>query len=527
MEGKKMNKNVFSTVGKSVKAADTVNRAGGIAYDTGVENSVAQLIVTGTFNGTFYQSESQFLQTLSELTSKCNSLFLAKAAVYAANEAKMKDTPVFLLSVLYGRGENALVELIFSKVIKSSKMLVNLVQVVRSGVSGRKSFGSHLKRQVQKWLVSRTADKLFTDNIGHANPSLTDVIKLVHPKAVNAEQNNMFRYILDREYDPELLPQKVAEFEKFKKNPVGKVPNVDFRLLSNIKLSKAQWCEVALNMPWNTLRMNLNTLARNGVFSVSGMTEKIAEKLANSNSVEKSMVFPYQLLTTYNCIGSDIPVEVKNAIQEAMEVAVSKVPSFNKKMAIAVDVSGSMSTPVTGYSAASTSTSCRDVAALIASVGLKANKTCDVIAFHTAAFDAKLNSFDSVMTNAKKLASLPSGGTDCASVIKYLQDTKSNAELVLVVSDNMSWADFNRRTSSFTGHASATTMAMLWNSYKKRVKNAKLVLIDIQPYTTTQVDNGKDVLNIGGFSDTVWKRIADFVEGSQKDFKDIVNSVEL
>jgi 60 kDa SS-A/Ro ribonucleoprotein len=46
----------------------------------------------------------------------------------------------------------------------------------------------------------------------------------------------------------------------------------------------------------------------------------------------------------------------------------------------------------------------------------------------------------------------------------------------------------------------------------------KLVCIDIQPYPTTQAIERDDIMNIGGFSDTVFARVCDFVAGDNQRF---------
>jgi 60 kDa SS-A/Ro ribonucleoprotein len=73
-------------------------------------------------------------------------------------------------------------------------------------------------------------------------------------------------------------------------------------------------------------------------------------------------------------------------------------------------------------------------------------------------------------------------------------------------------------------------MATAWARYKaeKANRKSKLVCIDIQPYATVQVPDNKDVLNIGGFTDSVFGVVANFVNGDSRDFvKTIKDAVEL
>jgi 60 kDa SS-A/Ro ribonucleoprotein len=54
-------------------------------------------------------------------------------------------------------------------------------------------------------------------------------------------------------------------------------------------------------------------------------------------------------------------------------------------------------------------------------------------------------------------------------------------------------------------------MVAEWKKFKDRNPDAKLVCIDMQPNTTTQVPDSKDVLNVGGFSDSVFDIVNLFV----------------
>jgi len=52
-----------------------------------------------------------------------------------------------------------------------------------------------------------------------------------------------------------------------------------------------------------------------------------------------------------------------------------------------------------------------------------------------------------------------------------------------------------------------------WAIFKQRNPKAKLVCIDVTPHATTQAMEHEDVLNVGGFSDNVFKIIAAFAAG--------------
>lgn len=70
-------------------------------------------------------------------------------------------------------------------------------------------------------------------------------------------------------------------------------------------------------------------------------------------------------------------------------------------------------------------------------------------------------------------------------------------------------------------------MAEEWERFRARNPRAKLVLIDIQPYTHTQVANRADVLNVGGFSDAVFEVVSLFAKGETTGFVDAIRAVTL
>ena len=160
---------------------------------------------------------------------------------------------------------------------------------------------------------------------------------------------------------------------------------------------------------------------------------------------------------------------------------------------------------------------------------LRRNSNAEVIAFSddVVKMPRPINPRDSVMTNAQYLASLPSGGTACSAPLRHLNARKAQGDLVVYVSDNQSWADFARKGAAT--HTRGTVMAEEWERFRARNPQAKLVLIDLQPYGSTQVAERDDVLNVGGFSDAVFEIVSLFAKGElgSGHFVEAIESVKL
>jgi len=498
-----------SVAGALAPKTDAVNEAGGSAYQLPPRHALAQFAATGCLNHTYYATAEDQLQQVLALCGNVPTDFIARTAVYCREKGFMKDVPALLCAVLAARDGERL-ELIFDRVIDNSRMLRNFVQILRSGVTGRKSLGSLPKRLVRRWFETRSDEAIFRADVGQS-PSLADIVKMVHPRPAGKGREALLGYLLGRDHDEAALPSLVREFEAWKASPVGALPDVPFQMLTALPLTTAQWQVIARRAPWQMTRMNLNTFARHGVFSDEGITRLVAARLRSEEQVRRAKVFPYQLMAAYHNVGAGVPHAVKEALQDAMEIAISNVPVVTGKVIVAPDVSGSMHSPVTGSRKGATSkVRCIDVAALVAAAFLRQNRNAEVLPFETNVVRVKLNPRDSVMTNAQKLASLPCGGTNCSAVLIDLNARKVRADLVVYVSDNESWMDTPHH-GRFGG--SATRTMSEWMKFKQRNPKARLVCLDIQPYTTTQAKEREDILNIGGFSDSVFPVIAAFASG--------------
>lgn len=517
------------SVRKDVPVATAKNNAGGLAYQLADKEALAQFVVAGFLGGTYYTSAQDELKNVLAYAGKCSPEFVAKAAIYSRAFGKMKDMPPLLLAHLSTRGTEgtALVRKIFNRVINNTKTLRNFFQIIRSGQVGRKNFGTALRDCMSNWLGRKTEDYLFDGSVGN-DPTLGDVIKLSHIKPNGKTRENFHNYLMGREYAVELLPERIRNYEAFKKGEYKETPQVPFDFLTSLTLSDEQWKDIARNAPWNMTRMNLNTFARHNVLKDKELVRLIADRLRDPELVAKFNVFPYQLMTALNNVGSDIPHEIKEALQDALDLSIENVPSFGRDVAVCIDVSGSMSSqPVTGNrGTATTQVKCIDVAALIAASILRKNKGAKIVPFDGGPHVCDLNGRDSVWTNAKKLRAYGGGATNCSSALKYVNDNKWTPELVIFVSDNESWVDRPYWNFHQSRNSLGTPLMEEFSRLRKSSKDAKMICIDLAANATTQAPSRENVLNVGGYSDAVFDVIENWSQGNG-DFVKVIEQIDL
>lgn len=514
------NKGLFaSALARFLPPADAVNRELAPAYAYGPEHRLAQLAATGTLQDNFYAAAETQLADVLDAARAADPQFVAKAAVYARARGAMKDMPALLAAYLTV-AEPDLAVRVFGHVIDNGRMLRSFVQVMRSGAVGRTSLGSRPKRLVEQWLELASVRSLMHAATGN-DPSLADIVRMVHPKPADEARRAFYAWLIAKPYDVAALPGEIAAFEAWKRDNALPLPDVPFEWLTAFELTAEQWAVLASRMGWQSLRMNLNTLARKGAFGVEGVSEAVAARLVDRDALRKVRPLPYQLMVALGTADAGVPLKVQAALKEALELSLRGVPQVPGRIVVCPDVSGSMASPVTGYrKGASSKVRCIDVAALVAAAVLRRNPKARLLPFETDVVALKLDPFARVAANAAALASIGGGGTNVSSPLRLLNEERADADLVVIVSDNESWVDSTR-------YGATATMAE-WGRLKKRCPAARLVCIDLQPYGTTQAKPGRDILNVGGFSDAVFETLSRFADGeAERDWVAEVNETEV
>jgi 60 kDa SS-A/Ro ribonucleoprotein len=565
----------------------TRNEAGGAAFHFGPEHALAQLAATGTFNNTFYGTAEDQLLKLKELLPLVTPEYVAKLAVFSRSHGHMKDMPANLVAWLYARaaGTDPLAaefrqffRIVFPKVIDNGKMLLNFIQIVRSGVWGRKALATLGSKAVESWFNSRTPTQIFLQSVG-ARPSMNDVLRLCHVVPKNEEYAALYAYLcgepLDVETPPrnglparkvqpkkEHLPSIVQAYEEFKLARLNVTtvradldraaaqlvahlatggrdyttasakmllerelvrleemapPALPFEMLTALPLTEKDWASIALNNGgWQFVCKNLNTFARHGVFKDLANVEKVAARLRDADAIRKARVMPYQVLAAYKHAGPTMPRPIVDALHDALEVAVKNVPALPGNVYVFVDVSGSMGSAVTGYRQGATSNmTVLDAAAMFGVALLRTCPNAQLVPVDTTVHtDFRLEPRDSVLTNAVKLAAFQGGGTRLDEALAWLVTTKKAVDTVIFFSDNESWMAAPQTFRS----GRTTAMAANWELLRKQNPKAKMVCVDVQPNAHTQLPDRNDVLNVGGFSDAIWPVIEAFVSGKDADF---------
>ena len=454
--------------------------------------------------------------------------------------------PAALLVALSSR-DPELTHQVFDRVVDNGRVLRTVFQMVRSGQFGRTGLSSSLQRAFRRWLNEASVSKLLSASIGK-DPSLRDVMRMARPKPPNNGRRALFGWLTDKEVEKWApatqgdLPDEVRGLMAFRQSETETAQaliagdlKVRWDLLADAARGPLVWKAMVRRMGPQALRMNLNTMVRQGVFRLANgrpdvaMIDYVAERLGSEDEVKRSRQFPYQYLAAYLNANDEVPQKIKSALNTAAEIACGNIPRLAGPVVIGLDTSGSMGMSATGYRGRGmmSKVRCVDVAALFASAILRRNPGSVVVPFDTMAYKANLDPNDSILSLSKRLASYGGGGTNCSLPLKEANTKYKNREFagVILVSDCESWVGH--------GRYGATGVMTAWKSFVQnqqrlagKLARPKLICIDIQPYGSSQAPERKDILNVGGFSDAVFKVVSSFLEDENR-FVAEVEAVEI
>lgn len=524
---------LFSTSASSsrvkVQATDTVNNSGGRAYSLGDQELLAKLAVVGTFGNTFVASGQDQLDAVLALSAKVSDTFLAQLAIYSKKNGRMRLMPAVLTAILSTRNP-ALFRKVFAQ-IADGNFIRHFVNVIRSGKVGRRSFGKGPKRMIQKWLSDASNLTLLQSSVG-TKPSMGDVISMVHPTPKTLDRQTLFMHLLGKNVTGHVLPTELAALREWQ---TGNIPEAGvlkgmFELLTGAAKTDEQWKFIARQASWRQTVKNLNTFVRHGLDKDPSISRMIEERLMNVELIEKAKAMPYELLAAF-INAESIPRSWQQALRLAMELSVVNVPFSDAKVAVLVDVSGSMNNSISGNRKGATSKiRCIDCAALLASIIQRQMPNATVILFDKVVRTEpqyQIVKHRTILDNAEAVGRINGGATKYQAALAYVNQLNTPFDLIVTVSDYESWLDDNDFYGVWDNSRAGSGAAYEWAKFARKYPKARLINIDITPNKTTQVKSDYRVMNVGGFSQDVVELVLDVANGGFDTLIDRITAVEL
>jgi len=350
-----------------------------------------------------------------------------------------------------------------------------------------------------------------------------DALRLAKPVPIDQEHDFLYGWATGKKtVNTEVVGPKTASrafIEAFETAQATTDVNVLKDLITTYNLPWEALPTEALNSPeiWTTLLkpMGITAMVRNlgrmstiGVFKPLSVGERIVvEKLKDPALIEKSKVHPLFMLQALKVYQSgrgvlgDKTWNVNNnviaALESAFYMSFKNVRSTGKRYLIGLDVSGSMSCPISPTSVLSSA----EVAAAFGMTILRTEQQCHMFGFADSFKDLKLNRNMSLEEVLKRTRDLNFGGTDCAIPMIYAKKNNIDCDVFIVITDNETWA------------GSVKPVAALNDYNKSRKEPAKLIVLATSPTPFSIADpNSPYMLDIPGFDSAVVPVINEFIE---------------
>ena len=469
----------MSKFNRSYDGIETINKEGFAAFKMDSKSKLVSQVLTSFFNEKkFYGDNSEELvETLKDVIRK-DPAFVSKLAVFARREFNMRSVSHVLAGYLakMPEGKPYVRQTVKNIVLRGDDATEILAFYLNT-------FGKPIPNSLRKALrdVFVTFDAYTLAKYkGNGPVKMKDILCLTHPTPASVTDSILWKELLE----DKLQPAYTWETELSAK---GNTKETWEKLIASGKVG------------YMALLRNL----RNIIIADPDNVQKVLDKLSDANEVRKSKQLPFRYLSAYRNIptGTWWSRAAKNAMDIAADHSVANLPKIPGKTVIAIDVSGSMTCPISRNS----DVRCSDIAMLLGTI---ANKICEnaiVYTFDTSIRKPHIPCLGGVISIA---AGLPvnGGGTDMYLPFRELMDKYIDCDRIIILSDNECNCDY-----TWYGHKTVQDAA---DEYREVMGHDVWVhAIDLMGYGTQQFKGPKTNI-ISGWSEKVFEFIRLAEEGN-------------
>lgn len=455
----------------------TTNRSGYPAYKMADKEHLVTAVLTTMFGEPkYYGSTDNDIVRLATQCAKADPEFLCKLACYARNVGNMRSVSHVLTAVI-SRECPAYTRVTIRNVVVRPDDITEIMSCYASMYG--KPFPNAMKREIASVMQKFNEYQIAKYNGGNKALKFRDVLRITHPVPSSQEVSELFGKILS----DTLETPYTWEVE-----------------LSTRGNTKEVWNELIASgkVGYMALLRNLRNIVKCGA-----NVEPVLATLSDPVQVKKSRQLPFRFYSAYRTLKNEgmMTPAIHKALEKALTCSTENLEVISGRTLIALDVSGSMSQPVSKKS----DICCCDIGAVLAALSTHLCEDATVCCFDSASgwYNSgkkgyrieKFGKYDSVLSVADKL-SFHGGGTDLSLPMKYalMEDESRNIrpfDRVIYISDNE------------CNSGIARTVQHLADDYRRRFNSELFVhAIDMQGYGTQQFI-GKRTNVIAGWSEAV------------------------
>ena len=452
------------------KTIKTVNNCGHVAYSMTDKAKLVTQVLTSFFNESkFYGDNSaEIEETIARVTKK-DPEFISKLAVFARREFNMRSIAHVLTAHLAHETEG---KPYVRETVKGISLRGDDITETMAFYLSKfgKPIPNSLKKGVNDVLL-KFDEYTFAKYKGNGKAvKMRDLLCLCHPTPISELQSQMWKRCLE-----DKLETPVTWETQLSAN--GNNAETWEKLIDSGKVG------------YMALLRNLANIIKANPKNI----DKVLDRIQNPEAVRKSKQLPFRYLSAYLTVRLIANSKVLDTLENAVDIAVENLPKINGTTVIAIDVSGSMCSPVSSKS----NVLCCDIALML---GYIANRICEnayVYAFNNSAQQITTSKRSGIIESVINKSEMCGGGTDMSSPFRKMINDDIQADRVIILSDN----ECNNCESSWR---CGETINALANRYRNKTGNNIWVhAIDLQGYGTQQFAGEKTNI-IAGWSEKVF-----------------------
>ena len=465
----------------------TRNNEGAPAYSMGVKERLVTEVLTSFFGEPkYYGDTTNTMIKDAASVIKTDPQFVANLARYARKEMHLRSVSHALAALIANCVESKpYIREVVDDVVERADDITEILACYIDMYG--KPIPNGLKKALGAAMCRFNAYQFSKYNGGNKAITFRDVLRLIHVKPQNEEQNALFNAIIS-----DTLP--VAERWETELSANGNNAETWEKLIAEKKLGYM----AALRNLRNILNANPSNAG------------EVLDMIADKEAAKKSKQLPFRFFSAYRelsyaGVGGS---KVLSALEKAVSVSVENLPKLAGTTVIAIDTSGSMGSPISRRS----TVSCADIAKLLA---VLAARICDNAIVYT--FDTELKKLNvypeaGVLSTVEKIPTL-GGGTDISLPLKEMLERKIRADRLIILSDN--------ELNSGWGGGYKVVCQSLADKYRAEINSDLWVhAVDLQGYGTQQF-HGKNTNIIAGWGERLIEFISLAEQGMETQVKRI------
>lgn len=494
------------------------NNAGGTTYVIDEMEYLDRFLILGTFEN-FYCSQTKItkeaIAKLIPLAKAHGEEMVARALRVSLERLAVKTEPVAIaLAVAWKYGSEKVRSTIEAKFPEAFRIGTHLFEWVEAAEAVGCGYGRRMRRMLGSWYLAHAQRGTLEYQLAKYQQrngwSHRDVLRLCH-LIPTPETEEVLKWAVSGEIGENL--STIVGMNKLKHEPEN-APNIirSYRLTHEMVPTDIQNTPAVMDamfdeMPYRALIRNLNRLTNAGV--VAQRKHEVVGRLQDPDVIRKSGVHPFNVLLAWATYAQgkgfkgsltwDPEKGVTSALESAFYKSLKCLPPSGKKYLLALDISGSMTSPIMHSPVTSAQAECAMVAAQIAAEG---TENVDVVLFSDDLVEIDSRELhDRTIDNMwRTIARFGFGGTDASLAFKFATEKKRQYDAIVVYTDNESW-----------GHA--RNMGSYLDAYRKISPNVKTISVAFALSEFSILPRHPNNLNVAGLSADLPAVITKFVEG--------------